>query len=141
MLKTIFISVPMLLLTVACSGDDDDPTPTETAVTAETGTPAPTGDNAWGAPCGDGLPDCPADQTCYSPPLPMGSTTQGYCTPVCAVDADCTEAFFGPGSASCFVAPNCLISCDRAFTDNTCPEGLTCIPTGGPTNACGIPAQ
>ncbi|MEN0067365.1 MAG: hypothetical protein AAGA48_34865 [Myxococcota bacterium] len=141
MLKAIFISVPLFLLVTGCSGDEDTPLETaETAETADPGTtmPAPTGDNEWAAPCGDGLPDCPADQTCYMPPLPDGSTTQGYCSPSCSEDAECTDGFFGPGTATCFVPPFCLISCDQAFGEDLCPEGLTCLPTGGPTNACGI---
>ncbi|MEO0601486.1 MAG: hypothetical protein AAF211_08625 [Myxococcota bacterium] len=141
MLKVIFISVPMLLSLAACGTDDGD-SPVETAETAETGeAPIEFGPNDWSTPCGGDLGDCPDGQSCYSPPLPDGSTTQGYCTPTCSVDADCTDGFSGPGDASCFVAPACLISCERAYTDGTCPEGLTCLPTGGPTNACGIPAQ
>ncbi|MEM6925792.1 MAG: hypothetical protein AAF602_02590 [Myxococcota bacterium] len=141
MLKVIFISVPLFLSLNACTdGGDDDPV--ETAQTGETGeAPIEFGPNDWSAPCGDGLPDCPDGQSCYSPPLPDGSQTQGYCTPACSVDEDCTDGFSGPGDPSCFNPPACLISCDSAFMDGTCPEGLTCLPTGGPTNACGIPAQ
>jgi len=137
--KTLVLPwLPVLLL--ACGGDDP---PVETTPTAETGTTAPppvTGDNEWADRCGDGLPDCPEGQSCFVPPLPDGSTTEGYCSPTCAVDSDCTDGFFGPGTALCFNPPSCLIDCERAYVDGTCPEGLTCLPTGGPTNACGAPA-
>ena len=142
MMKTIFNGLSFLFLITACSGEDDPIEPTTTTATAETGKPAPvTGDNEWAQLCGSDLPDCPADQNCFMAPVPDGSTTQGYCSPSCQVDADCTDGFVGPGTALCFNPPNCLIDCLMAYGDNQCPEGLTCLPTGGPTNACGVRAE
>lgn len=139
MLKVIFITAPLFLVAGCAGGDSDSdpPTATDTTDTDTDTDPGPESD--WATPCGGGLGDCPAGQECFSPPLPNGSTTQGYCTPSCSVEADCTDGYFGPGEASCFTPPNCLISCSQAYQDGTCPEGLTCIPTGGPTNACGVP--
>lgn len=138
MLKVIFISASLFL--VGCAGEDtDSDLPTDTD--ADTDTPTePLPENDWAAVCGTGHPDCPADQECVFPPLPDGSTTEGYCSPVCSADSQCTDGFEGPGRAACFIPPACLISCDQAYADGTCPVGLTCLPTGGPTNACGVPA-
>lgn len=121
----------------ACNGDPEE-TDTDAPATADTDTDTPQ-PNDWGSLCSTAQPGCPTDQECAFPPLPDGSITEGYCSPVCQVDADCTEGYFGPGSASCVPAPTCLISCSTAYADGACPEGLTCLPTGGPTNACGVP--
>lgn len=136
-MKIMFIWVPLF---IGCSGGMDD---TDSDTSADTGTDGTEvmGDNLWGDVCGEGEEDCPTDLNCVFPPLPDQSTTVGYCSPTCGSTEDCTDGFFGPGRASCFAEPDCVISCDEAFTDGTCPEGLTCMPTGGPTNACGVPSQ
>ncbi|MEO1234660.1 MAG: hypothetical protein AAFZ18_37795 [Myxococcota bacterium] len=94
--------------------------------------------NVLGQLCGEGEPDCPANHTCAIFPLVGGSTTKGYCTPVCQTTDDCTADYMGPGSPSCFRAPECSISCTTPMASGECPPGLTCLPTGGPTSACGV---
>ncbi|MEM9073559.1 MAG: hypothetical protein AAGE52_34025 [Myxococcota bacterium] len=148
-----------LLMILAC-GDDDRPggmdsgpgtdsavadtSVADTAVAdtavADTAVGEDAGDvmNFLGQVCGEGLPECPAEHTCTITPLPMGSTTQGYCSPNCATTDDCTNGYAGPGRPSCFFAPQCAISCDVPMGAGQCPEGLTCLPTGGPTSACGV---
>ncbi|MEM1023000.1 MAG: hypothetical protein AAGD10_10045 [Myxococcota bacterium] len=108
--------------------------PTSACGVADTSGPV----NALGQLCGDGLPECPADHTCATPPLVGASATQGYCTPICAGNPDCTDGYDGPGRPSCFTAPECVISCDNPMAAGECPDGLTCLPTGGPTSACGV---
>ena len=86
-------------------------------------------DNELGRVCAMGVPsDCPADHTCQIRGVQNGSTTMGYCSPPCAVDADCGTGYSGPGTVTCFQPDECLIVCD-----STCPSGLDCLPTGGPT--------
>lgn len=142
MTKTTILCVAALLFGAGCGGDqsDTDPKTTPTAETGET-TPKVTGENEWAQLCGDGLAKCPADHHCFMAPVPAGSSTQGYCSPDCSVDTDCTDGFVGPGTALCFSPPDCLIDCLQAYGDDQCPKGLTCLPTGGPTNACGVPAK
>ncbi|MEO0326029.1 MAG: hypothetical protein AAF447_23975 [Myxococcota bacterium] len=128
--RTLLV-LPLVLL-LACG--DDDGTATATSMDMTTG-----GTNALGQLCGDGEPDCPADHGCVVFSLIGGSATQGYCSPLCENDADCNEGFAGPGSASCFRSPECAISCTTPMSPGECPAGLTCLPTGGPTSACGVP--
>lgn len=91
------------------------------------------GGNALGVRCGPDQPDCPADHTCVVQPVPDGSGMQGYCSPVCVDDVDCTEGYAGPGDPVCFSNDECTIVCS-----DMCPEGLTCLPTGGPTDVCAV---
>lgn len=131
MLKTSGLAFSCLLLLAAC-GDGDAETPD---AGVDEGMPMTV--NALGELCSaDG--DCPADHSCVIPPLPSGSTTDGYCSPNCATTDDCTDGYEGPGSISCFMPPSCFISCG---SDDDCPTGLTCLPTGGPTSACGVAGE
>ncbi|MEM6959627.1 MAG: hypothetical protein AAF411_17870 [Myxococcota bacterium] len=116
-----------LLAFVAC-GDDDGGS--DAAVDMA-------GANALGQVCTT-VSDCPADHNCAMPPLVGGSMTQGYCSPNCSDAAACTTGYTGPGRPSCFLMPACTISCDTPNAPGECPDGLTCLPTGGPTSACGV---
>ncbi len=143
--NTLLFPVLALSLTAACGDEDPSPTPdAASAVTADaaagtadaaTGGPdaMPSGDNALGVRCGPGNPECPADHTCVIQGIPGGSQMQGYCSPICNDNADCTDGYDGPGTALCFVANECSISCTDA-----CPEGLECLSTGGPTFVCAV---
>ena len=94
--------------------------------------------SALGVRCGPGLSDCPDDHTCVVRNLPDGSDSQGYCSPACTDDIDCTAGYTGPGDPVCFSANECVIVCTDA---QLCPTGLTCLATGGPTDVCGVPAD
>lgn len=139
------LALVLCLSTGGCSDDDDDSEVGDAAATIDAGIEdsgtmdaATGGINALGQLCGEGRPDCPADHTCAQPGLVGASTNQGYCTPTCESDSDCTDEYDGPGSPSCFLPPECAISCSTPMTEGECPEGLTCLPTGGPTSACGV---
>lgn len=144
--RTISFALFLAVGSLGC-GDDDGTADTGTADTgtADTGTSADAaGDasagNALGTPCDTANPTCPAGHTCAVFPLMGGSMTLGYCTPMCMDNSDCSDGYTGPGTASCFAMGQCAITCMMPNgTDGVCPTGLTCLPTGGPTNACGVP--
>lgn len=94
-------------------------------------------ENPLGQVCGDGLAQCPAPTDCVIQPLIGGSETEGYCSPACTLPAECTEGYTGPGETTCY-GGTCVFTC---ATDDECPEGLSCLPTGGPTSACGVAAE
>jgi hypothetical protein len=93
--------------------------------------------NPLGQLCGEGLPECPAPTSCEIQPFPDGSTTQGYCSPVCTTPSECTDGYEGPGDPTCYGGA-CVFSCADA---SECPDGLACLETGGPTLACGVAAE
>jgi hypothetical protein len=94
-------------------------------------------ENPLGQPCGDGLPECAAPTDCVIQPLIGGSETQGYCSPACTMPNECTDGYEGPGETTCY-GGTCVFTC---ASDDECPEGLSCLETGGPTEACGVAAE
>lgn len=127
------------LFLAACGGDDGDNGP-DAAPQADA--PLQQLVNALGQVCDESTPcpDSPAHSCVY---LNIGSEVQGYCSPVCADNLDCSEGYDGPatGELTCFT-PNdpqaCSIGCEVAAD---CPEDLECLPTGGPMSFCGVPPQ
>ena len=131
------LCIGLLCTVVSCGGDDDDGGTADAAA----GSDAAAADAAAGSAaflgqlCGPSLPACPTDYTCEIPGATGGSATDGYCSPMCDTVMDCTDGYGGPGNPACFVDDLCTIVCSI----NDCPTGLTCLPTGGPTNVCAVP--
>ncbi|MEZ4365878.1 MAG: hypothetical protein R2939_06275 [Kofleriaceae bacterium] len=115
----------------ACGGDDAPPVDA-----APPGPDAPVDaapPSALGQVCVDGDPlACPADYTCEIRGAIGGSADTGYCSPICSSDPDCTAGYTGPGTPTC-LGNACILVCTDA-----CPSGLTCLPTGGPTDICAV---
>lgn len=92
-------------------------------------------ENHLGETCSDADP-CPDDHQCVY--LEVGNPDLGYCSPICAGDADCREGYTGPASGmlSCFVPDQpdaCTIVCENI---GDCPGELACVATGGPVSVC-----
>ena len=117
----------LVCLIAACGGGSSDP--------ADARPPDSAGPSAY-AVCTMGVPtDCPAGYSCQIRNLVGGSTTMGYCSPPCSTDPDCgtVVGYTGPGTPSCFMPDACVLTCTA-----DCPAGLTCLPTGGPVDVCGV---
>ena len=110
-----------------------------TTTDAATSVDASTSSNNLGTLCGGSEPDCPTNDVCVVQPVPMGSGMRGYCSPMCTAVAECTTGYAGPGSPTCFSMNQCTIVCTTpGATTGECPNGLTCLATGGPTNVCAV---
>ncbi|ACY18155.1 hypothetical protein [Haliangium ochraceum] len=95
--------------------------------------------NNLGQVCSGSAP-CPTDHTCVT--LSFGSANEGYCSPSCTEDLDCSTGYSGPPSGTVFCenpsAPNtCVIACTQSVD---CPDGLSCESSGGPVSFCVVPA-
>lgn len=79
---------------------------------------------------------CTVAATCPSDPphecvfLNSGNPNLGYCSPICTIDADCTNGYTGPGTPTCFV-PNQSNRCSVQCPTDTCPGDLVCADLGG----------
>ncbi len=70
----------------------------------------------------------------------VGSQTQGYCSPLCVTNTECTDGYTGPatGTPTCFPdsqnRQRCVILCQ---SEADCPGGLACLaPGGAPMSFC-----
>jgi len=132
-LHALSMATLFVLLLAACGGDDDGG-----SVSADASTPADaTAANHLGQRCSAELP-CPSSPPHQCVYLTSGNPDQGYCSPMCIEDTDCSDGYTGPatGQLSCFVPgmPNvCTIVCD---TVADCPGDLACVSPGGPVNVC-----
>lgn len=120
------------MLAAGCGDDGGDSPAADAAATVD----ASTATNALGVRCGPSLDPCPTGHTCVVQGVPGGDTMQGYCSPTCNTDPDCTTGYGGPGRATCFSNNECTIVCTDA-----CPTDLSCLATGGPTSVCAVPMQ
>jgi len=139
----------------ACGGDDDgdggDNTPTDapidTATAIDAAIDAPPAGNSLGQVCDFANPMCPAGHTCTGI-QDVGSTTMGYCSPMCTrMGGECAAGYTGPagGMPVCALSmagsPDptlCAIICTMPAQ---CPTGLSCIPvTGQNVSVCAPPA-
>jgi len=93
-----------------------------------------------GTLCNESTP-CPEGGTCVFQPIPDGSMTEGYCSPTCETNDDCTADYTGPGRALCFSMNVCTLSCMVPNGEKECPAGTECLPTKGPTFVCAVPAS
>jgi uncharacterized protein YceK len=102
--------------------------------------------NELGRICTVGGTGCSAGNTCIAI-QGVGSTTMGWCTPMCAGMNDvCTAGYTGPASGMpvCAVGDGsgtpiyCAIGCT---VNADCPTGMTCIvvPNGGGGSICAVP--
>ena len=124
----------MVSLLLACGGDDD----------GDGGGDGPAQPDAGGGTVNQLGTTCSDDDPCLTDPphqcvfLSVGNPDLGYCSPVCATNADCTDGYTGPstGELTCFVPGQedaCTITCDTAAD---CPGELACVATGGPVSVC-----
>ncbi len=121
----------------ACGGDDDGGGGEGGDADAGGGgaVDAAGGENHLGETCSDADP-CPDDHQCVF--LQVGNPDLGYCSPICASDADCGDGYTGPatGMLTCFVPDQpdaCTIVCQDGAD---CPGELACVATGGPVSVC-----
>lgn len=126
MAATRGLAVALAVAALGCGGDDDG---------GGGGADAASGANHLGEICSEADP-CPGDHQCVF--LTVGDPDLGYCSPICATDADCQDGYSGPASGmlSCFVPdlPDaCTIVCE---TGDDCPGELACVETGGPVSVC-----
>jgi hypothetical protein len=94
----------------------------------------------WG-PCGDGTHECEAMMTCAGTATSPSRT--GYCTSSCMMDSDCMKPGSGTVTPTCITVstgggrggtmtpPTKLCGLDCAMAMDGCPDGETCVMSGG----------
>jgi len=87
--------------------------------------------SAWPCACDDFKTGCEDGSTCVYV-KGLGSTSLGYCTPLCDPKAPECPATEYPGSAECATKGShgmyCILTCESAVD---CPPGQDCIPVSG----------
>ena len=136
-LTVVFLACLVALLVVAaCDSGGDNMNPDGSM------NDAPGAVNALGQVCTLGASTgCPSDPAHLCTSLSsVGSQTQGYCTPLCTTEVECTTGYTGPatGQLACFPDQQnrnrCVIICG---TKDDCPTGLDCLaPQGAPMAFC-----
>lgn len=143
------ISILAVLALAACGGDDDGgntPIDAPAAIDAPIALDAAAVTNALGQVCTFGAAGtCPTGNSCTGL-QGVGSTTMGYCSPVCTMaGGECAAGYTGPAGGM----PQCALStaqgappslCAIVCTVGTqCPTGLACVPVPGqpqPVSVC-----